>query len=88
MTRSSIDSIFRKAGESTCTRSQRFLQRTTLNGRKQGVPQENLSSIWYLQLVAELRARVIFWPKSANFDGPVAHRVLAHILPYISVNSM
>jgi hypothetical protein len=40
-----------------------------------------------LQLVAELRARLIFHPKLAIFDGPVVHGVLVHCLPRNSVNS-
>jgi hypothetical protein len=38
-----------------------------------------------LQPWAEHRARLIFMPKSAIFDGPVARRALAHCLPHISV---
>jgi hypothetical protein len=46
------------------------------------------SSFDTLQPWAEHRARLIFMPKSAIFDGPVAHRELADCLPHISVISL
>ena len=41
-----------------------------------------------LQQLAEHRARPVFFPKSAIFDGLAARRVPAHSLAYISVNSL